>query len=159
MVSSKSEEEWVKFSGGQRAAEMVQEMLAQGHRGVDWWDVAIEPWDRVVEIGRRSFGDCAKILELACLGAGIRAKDEQCNEYSDLFDHEQSLVKRARYARLRAGAREWWSRQLDDAGDDQDLLLALLLFFGYAGSKTIEALIDKVDTVIRAMPEAEWKQL
>lgn len=159
MASLSSDEVWTAYSGAQGAADIVQAFLSEVRTGGDLWDMSTEPWDRVVETGRRSFGERSKFLELACLGAGIRSKDQQCSEYNDLFDHSRSLVKRARYARLRAGSREWWGRQFDEAREVADLQLALLLFLSYAGAKTVGDLIGRVDAMVDAMPERDWQRL
>lgn len=159
MASLDPKDVWSGYSSARRAAEMVETLVSQAKGRGDWWDASIEPWDRVVETGRHGFGERTKFLEFACLGAGIRAKDQQCADYRELFDDARSLVKRARYARLRAGSRKWWSSQFDNVSGVQDVTLALLLFLSYAGSKTVGALVDKVDALVDTLSESDWHRL
>ena len=79
----------------------------------------------VVQQGISEFGERQRFTELANLAAGIRSKEEQCLDSPDLFDVDRPMVRRARYARLRAGSRKWWSKQLQSATNANELWMSL----------------------------------
>ena len=98
-------------------------------------------------------------MELANLAAGIRSKEEKCQDSPDLFDIGRPMVRRARYARLRAGSRQWWSKQLQSATNPNEVWMALLLFSTWAGARTIEELAEASDRLIVGLGTSEWHSL
>ena len=98
-------------------------------------------------------------MELANLAAGIRSTEEKCEDSPDLFDNSRPLVRRARYARLRAGSRKWWSKQLQSATNADEVWMALLLFATWAGARTIEELAEAFDKLIVNLGTSEWHSL
>ena len=69
------------------------------------------------------------------------------------------MMRRARYARLRAGSRKWWSKQLQSATNADDVWMALLLFATWAGAKTIEELAEAFDKLVANLGTSEWYSL
>ena len=131
---------------------------AAGRPLVDWY-TSTEPWNRLVQQGVIDFGERPRLVELANLAAGIRSKDERSGDSPDLFNGNQPLVQRARYARLRAGSQKWWSKQLESATTEDQAWMGLLLFFSWAGTRTIEELARDLDKRIASLTTTEWYRL
>ena len=66
------------------------------------WATTLEPWEMVIEEGRKIFGDKWKFIIMANIAAGIKSKDEMCEEYDDLSNQSMSLCKRVRFARFKS---------------------------------------------------------
>ena len=104
-------------------------VVLQGRgRTLGEWNTSTAPWDQIVEQGVSEFGMRKRFVELANLAAGIRSRKEKCQDSPDLLDVVRPLVRRARYARLRAGSRMWWSKQLRSATSDDEVWMTLLFF-------------------------------
>ena len=147
------------YAAAERCAQVVQAFKSAAECPIESWDNSIEPWDQVVQPGVNEFGDRKRFVELANIAAGVRSKEEKCEDSRDLFDSDQPLVRRARYARLRAGSRNWWSTQLQSATKPNEIWMALLLFFTWSGATTFEKLADKVDKLVANLGTAEWHSL
>lgn len=119
----------------------------------------IEPWDRLVEAGRSTWGDCWALSVLAVCASGIRSNSERCQDFGDLLDHSKSLCRRARYARLRSGATSWWRNQLDTAMTEDGLLFALLLCTIWATTSTLLAVLEPLDGVLVKLSQWQWLKL
>ena len=96
---------------------------------------------------------------LRIFAAGIRSTEEKCQDSPDLFDVDRPMVRRARYARLRAGSRKWWSKQLQAATNPDQVRMVLLLFATWAGARTIEELAEAFDKLIVSLGTSEWYSL
>ena len=147
------------YAKAERCARVVQAFMKVAERPVEEWDVSIEPWDRVVHQGIIEFGERPRFLELANLAAGIRSKEEKCQDSPDLFDFRRPIVRRARYARLRAGSRKWWLKQLQSATNSDEVRMVLLLFATWAGARTIEELAEAFDKLVVSLETSEWHSL
>lgn len=147
------------YATADRCARLVEAFARAAERPVSEWLTSIEPWDWVVQQGMSEFGQRQRFTELANLAAGIRSKDQQCLDSSDLFEVDRPLVRRARYARLRAGSRKWWSKQLQSANNANDQWMALLLFSTWAGARTIENLVEEFDSRISSLGTSDWRNL
>ena len=147
------------YSMAERCARMVQAFTSSANRPLGEWSTSTEPWNRIVEVGISEFGERTRFIELANLAAGIRAKEEKCQDSPNLFDASRPMVRRARYARLRAGSHRWWSTQLQNATDPDQNCMALLLFATWAGAKTIEILAEEFDKRISSLEPHEWHNL
>ena len=123
------------------------------------WGTSTEPWDRVVQQAVNEFGERKRFLELANLAAGIRSTNEKCLDSPNLFDVGRPLVRRARYARLRAGSRKWWSQHLQSAADSHEVWMALLIFATWAGARTIEGLAPEFDRLVTGLETSDWLSL
>ena len=91
-----------------RCREIVTLGSQLSQRAANDWATKIDLWDVLIENARDIFGDCWHFYYFANIAAGIRSQSEKYNDYNNLFDHEMSLCKRVRYARLRAGTVAWW---------------------------------------------------
>ena len=143
----------------ERASILVEAFESAAKQSFADWFTSIEPWDCIVRQGINEFGERKVFVDFANLAAGIRSKKEKCLDSKDLFDCAQPMVRRARYARLRAGSRKWWSKQLQAANNADKAWMALLLFATWAGAKTIEALAESFDRLMASLPTAEWESL
>jgi hypothetical protein len=123
------------------------------------WATTLEPWDRLVEAGRANWGNRWALSLLATTASGIRSSSEKCSDFSDLLDHSKSLCRRARYARLRSGAPSWWLRQLKSATDQEDILFVLLLGTMWATTLTLLSVVDRLDEVLKVLPNWQWAKL
>ena len=147
---------WPSFATAERCERLVQTFESAAECSVEEWFTSIEPWDRVVQQGISEFGERQRFAELANLAAGIPSKEEQCLDSPDLFDIDRPMVRRARYARLRAGSRKWWSKQLKSAANANELWMALLLFATWAGARTIEELAEEFDKLVGSLGTSQW---
>ena len=148
-----------RYPVAERCARVVQVFTSAAESPVEEWNTSIEPWNRVVLQGISEFGERIVFVELANLAAGIRAKGEKCQDSPDLFDLQRPMVRRARYARLRAGSPKWWSRQIQSAVNADKVRMALLLFATWAGARTIEELAGEFDKLVVSLGTSEWRIL
>ena len=150
---------WPSYATAERCARLVHAFMSAAERPLAEWNTSIEPWDRIVQQGIREFGERPRFVELANLAAGIRSTEEKCQDSPDLFDIDRPMVRRARYARLQAGSRKWWSKQLQPATNAGEVWMALLLFATWAGARTIEELAEPFDKLIVSLETSEWHSL
>ena len=150
---------WPSHPTAKRCKRVVQAFENVAERPVEDWLTSIEPWSQVVQQGISEFGDRQRFVELANLVAGIPSKTEQCLDSPDLFDVNRPLVRRARYARLRAGSKKWWLKHLQSATNAHESRMALLLFATWAGARTIEELAEVLDELIVNLGVSEWYRL
>ena len=150
---------WPSYPAAERCARVVQAFKNAAEYPGEDWNASIEPWSRVVQQGITEFGERTRFMVLANLAAGIRSKEEKCEDSPDLFDVHRPMVRRARYARLRAGSQKWWSEQLQAATNTEEVWMVLLLFATWAGARTIEGLADKFDKLVVNLAASEWQSL
>lgn len=123
------------------------------------WATKIGPWNELAELARSNFGDRWLIYTFANTAAAIRSKEEICEEASDLNDEKIPLCRRARYARLRAGASKWWETQINGAATQEKLSFALLILFTWAGPVAIEKNIQLIDEKLNSLESSWWLKL
>ena len=150
---------WPNYPVADRCARIIEAFTSEAERPFSEWSTSTEPWDRIVQQGITEFGERTKFLELANIAAGIRSTEEKCEDSPNLFDSSRPMVRRARYARLRAGSRSWWSKQLRSATNGDDVWMALLLFATWAGARTIEELAELFDKLLSNLGISEWHSL
>ena len=150
---------WPSYETAERCKRIVQAFKIEAGRPLMDWNTSTDPWVRVVEQGIGEFGERKRFVELANIAAGIRSTEENCRDSPDLFDANRPMVRRARYARLRAGSRKWWLKQIHAASTPEELWMALLLFSTWAGSKTVQELSETLDKVIVGLSTSEWHGL
>ena len=150
---------WPSYAIAERCARLVQAFMSAAERPLTEWNTSTEPWDGIVQQGISEFGERPRFVELANIAAGIRSTEEKCQDSPDLFDVGRPMVRRARYARLRAGSRKWWSKQLQSATNADEVWMALLLFATWAGARTIEELAEALDKLIVSLGTSEWYSL
>ncbi len=147
------------YTTAERCTRLVQAFKSAAERPFAEWNTSTEPWKLIVQQGISEFGERRRFVELANLAAGIRSTEEKCLDSPDLFDSGRPLVRRARYARLRAGSRKWWSKHLQSTTKPDEVWLALLLFTTWAGARTIEELAETFDKLIVSLGNSEWYSL
>ena len=147
------------YATAERCTRLVQAFTSAAERPLSEWNTSTEPWDMIVQQGINEFGERTIFVELANLAAGIRSTKEKCLDSPDLFDIGRPMVRRARYARLRAGSRKWWSKQLQSATNADEVWMALLLFATWAGARTIEELAETFDKLVVRLGNSEWHSL
>ncbi len=147
------------FANAERCARVIEAFIGAAASPLSVWDTTTEPWGQIVETGISEFGQHRRWVELANVAAGIRSKEEQCEDSPDLFDLSRPLVRRARYARLRAGTRKWWSNQLQSATNADEAWMALLILFTWASGRTIEGMSEELDNIVENLGRADWNYL
>ncbi len=150
---------WPSYRMAKRSARLVEAFTSTAERSSADWNTSIEPWSRIIQQGISEFGERKRFVELANLAAGIRSTEEKCQDSPDLFNIGRPMVRRARYARLRAGSRKWWSKQLQSASKADDVWMALLIFVTWAGARTIEDLAGSFDKLVVNLGTSEWYSL
>ena len=150
---------WPSYGIADRGARLVEAFKSAAERPIADWDTSIEPWERTIQQAISEFGERTRFVELANLAAGIRSTEEKCEDSPDLFDISRPMVRRARYARLRAGFPNWWSKQLKSATNADEVRMALLLFATWAGARTIEELAEAFDNLTVNLGSSEWHSL
>lgn len=123
------------------------------------WATELDPWDELVEDGRKRFGERWVFTYLANCAAAIRSNKEQCGEFSDLLNHAASLCRRARYARLRSNKPVWWGKQFELISDDYDAELLSFVFLTWARPGTLVALNKKLDKVLCKLNDTSWRRI
>ena len=123
------------------------------------WASELEPWIDLSEHGRQLFGERWAFCVLANMAAAIRSKEAQCKEANDLFDKNIPIVRRARYARLRAGQWKWWKRCLDGASNELDVAFVLLLLFTWGGKTVVLNLSKEIDDKLCVLDEEWWMKV
>ena len=134
------------------------EELIQNRTGAAWAS-ELEPWIDLSEYGRQLFGERWAFCLLANVAAAIRSKEAQCKEANDLFDRSVPIVRRARYARLRAGQWKWWKRYLDGVSDELDVAFVLLLLFTWGGRTVVLNLSKEIDDKLCVLDEEWWMKV
>jgi hypothetical protein len=123
------------------------------------WATELSVWEELVDTIAKRFGHRWIAVHLANIASGIKSSTETCTDCPDLFAPSKSLVRRARYARLRAGSPAWWKKTLDDSDTPEKQLLASLIWFTWASSNTISENIATVDRLVEHLSEDAWRRL
>lgn len=142
-----------------KCREFLSVVSETGERSVGEWHTSLQPWSAVVEAGRKAFGDVLAMTILANTAAGIRSASETSAEAKQLFDRSAPLCNRVRYARLRAGQAEWWSRQFDAVSHHEDRELALLTALRWCSAATLIRLQPRLDDHVSAMSDLQWSRM
>lgn len=125
----------------------------------DWWFDSLQPWERLIGKSHDLFGDRWAHSVLAVEASGIRSAGETAADAGELFDPSVPIVRRARYARLRAGNRKWWSQQIASSGPGEDRLLALAILFSRASARTIGGVLEAAEPALQKLTAAEFQLL
>ncbi len=123
-----------------------------------WWR-QLEPWTDVVDAGRSLFGERNAFDRLALISSAVRDASHRGRGHSELHDDKRSLVLRARHARYRAGAPDWWREQLEGAPDLRTERIAITLMLAWAAGPTVEALENELTQRIERMPSDCYAQV
>ena len=118
--------------------DFIRTVNEQTESGFRVWHNSLQPWNEVVENMRGFWGDSLVAVETAVAAAGIRNANERGSVGDGLFDRGHPLVERARYARLRAGSGDWWTKQLQSAPSMLDQIFLVSLFLAWGGKRTLQ---------------------
>ena len=145
------------------AASRCRELLDVGAKrwemSVSEWTTELDPWNDLVESGRKLFGERWTFFILANIGAGIRGTGKKSEHASELHDSSVPLCERVRYARLRVRAPKWWEAQLQVASDQSGVALSLLVLLKWAGSSVFNRLSHLIDEKLRFLDVEWWHKL
>ncbi|MXW36940.1 MAG: NACHT domain-containing protein [Acidobacteria bacterium] len=142
-----------------RCRELLDVGTRRWEMSVSEWTTDLEPWNDLVESGRRLFGDRWTFAVLANIGAGIRGKGKKSEHARELHDPSVPLCERVRYARLRANAPRWWEAQLRVASDQSEVALALLVSLKWAGLSVFSRLSHLIDAKLEHLDVEWWHKL
>lgn len=120
------------------------------------WSSELAPWDNIVESTRSVCGDKWALFCLANVAAGIKSQKETCVDFPDLLNNSKSLCRRMRYARLRAGNYNWWSKQIDSANNQTDFMLIALGLMTWGSSSTLVTLAKSIERILEFLTEDNW---
>jgi hypothetical protein len=123
------------------------------------WAAEIGPWNELLEVARRYFGDAWLLRVFANTSAGIRSSEERCDDASDLLDIRIPLCRRARHARLKASATSWWHSQLEAATGREDTSFTLLVLLTWAGASVLQKHAAFIDDHLRSLEPDVWERL
>jgi hypothetical protein len=158
-TSSDEAVEYPSFDICQKIRQFVEVTDSAIAQPASTWASEMGPWNEVVERGRSLFGDRWIFYYLANVGAGVRSQRAKCDEFRDLQDDGAPLCSRARYARLRSGASQWWRSQLTKAEAGLKKRFTCLVFLSWAGPSLLNALASELDSILSELPEPEWNHL
>jgi len=146
-----------------RIAAKCTEIISLAHKNLTLsandWATKLAPWDELVELARVHFGNRWLLYVFANTAAAIRSKEDICEEANDLYNEAIPLCRRARYARLRAGASKWWEKQIQEAPNQEKLTFALLILFTWAGPAVIEKHFQLLDEKLNSLNSTWWLKL
>lgn len=124
-----------------------------------WWFRSLEPWEQLIGKSHEHFGNRWAHTVLAVEASGIRSAAERAADAGELFDPSVSIVRRARYARLRAGNPRWWSQQIVSSRSGEERVLALAILFARASTRTISGVLEIADPALLKLTAAEFQIL
>ncbi len=134
-------------------AELAQDIC---QKSAAEWASEIGPWDRLVELGRTTWGDRWVFSYIANIAAGIRSNAERCKEYADLLDCSKSLCRRARHARLKSGNKAWWKEQFGNARSAQDQEFLCLVALTWATPATLILVHEELERSLTSLDQRSW---
>lgn len=115
------------------------------------------PWSDLVERLRAVLGEGAAIDRIAVIAGGVSAREDAgCDAPLDVTT---DLVGSMRYLRLKSGAPKWWSQTLEERKFSPDLLRYLLVLSVWATPRTLFAVADRLDPLLRALSSEDWEVL
>lgn len=123
------------------------------------WNTLLAPWSAIVEAARNHWGDQPALFHFSSVAAGIRSTSEQCSGARDLFDESVALCQRVRYARLRAGAPQWWKGQVSRIKTENHGLLATEVLLMWGSVATVSQLLADLDAVLKDLSKTSWDQI
>ena len=152
-------DKWPDRPGVAEVKHLLTMVIAEANTLATTWATALEPWDRLVESLRSSFGDVWAAYQLANVAAGIRSREETGQGGADIFDVESTLCVRARYARLRAAQSTWWKKAVAQAASTHEQMFTLLLLCTWGTTATIQQLLPEMETLTERLSTGEWIQV
>jgi hypothetical protein len=144
------------FAGHAKCMALAEVVSREAMRPAAVWATEIEPWDSVVEVGRKMWGDRWAFLCLANTAAASRSQTEVPKGCAELLDSSTQLCNRIRYARLQANRKKWWAKQFESARDRRARRLVSLVALTWARQSTLVALQEPLDEALSSLSKTEW---
>jgi len=138
---------------------VVKVVESEIRRTANDWATTLAPWDAIVEESRLLWGEQWAHYRLANVACGIKSSKETCTDAPNLLDESVSLCRRARYARLRAGAPDWWRRQINAATNRLDDMFLSLVLLTWASASTLVAVADTASPVFERLCIDDWQRV
>jgi hypothetical protein len=129
------------------------------NRPADQWVRELGSWDRIVETGRLLWGDRYAFCYVATIAAGIRSTSERCSDCPDLLDPSRPLVHRARHARLRAAAQNWWKGQFRSAHSVLEKEFVLLVALTWGNLNVLTSNLEELEALVTDLDQSRWTRL
>ncbi len=139
-----------------KCIEVIETAEREQQHTAKEWASELTPWDTLVEKSRSIWGEQWVHFLLANVASGIKSVSETCKDFPNLLDHSKSLCRRTRYARLRAGAPDWWHKQFDAANSELELMFISLVFLTWASSNTLVSLSEAMGTIFDQLSVDNW---
>jgi hypothetical protein len=121
------------------------------------WAQSLKPWSAIVQAGIKEWGISPAFIDMALIAAGIASKEERGKFGMDFQDEAVSICETLRFARLKSGAPQWWSSQLEFMKSNFHLALTTLLC--WATVRTILQLAPQIEPMIDSLSEVDWFNL
>ncbi|HKO98453.1 MAG TPA: hypothetical protein VJU86_15760 [Pyrinomonadaceae bacterium] len=139
-----------------KCLEVARVAESEAKRPAIDWATELQPWDNLVESSRRFWGENWVNGYLANVAAGIKSSKETCVDFPELLDHSKSLCRRVRYARLRAGSSNWWTKQIEMAETQPDLMLTALILLTWGSAGTLVGLSEQIASLLGRLTLGNW---
>lgn len=158
-LGESTEIEWPERAIAPKVRELVECAERESKRdGVDW-ATSLEPWNHLVENGRKLFGDCWAFVEVANIAAGLKSRTIKGSTQGGLYNSDEPLCERVRFARLQTGSWSWWSQQYEEARNNASRMMCALIMLSWAGPKSIERVVGELDGALVSLKESEWQRV
>ncbi|GMV30497.1 MAG: hypothetical protein AMXMBFR59_26220 [Rhodanobacteraceae bacterium] len=131
-------------ASSRKYGELIDYCKGLWERTANEWASQIAPWNDLVSAAEAKLGISWTLQLLAVASAGIRARNEGCDDSPALLDASRPLCRRTRYARLRAAVPSWWEAQLASAQEEDDVVFVLLVFLVWGGKSTVSKLFGSI---------------
>jgi hypothetical protein len=123
------------------------------------WSTSLKPWSDLVSSGMREFGAKPIFFDLALIAARINSKADNGEIGKGLNDAEIPLCERIRYARLRSGSPNWWSKQFADSANEEQRQLVLTSLLVWGSPRIILDFAEIISAQLEQLTTEEWGRL
>lgn len=120
------------------------------------WGDKLMPWEVLVQSSIQAFGMSLSAKILTVISAGIKSKDEKCEEFDDFNNDTHSLCRRVRHARLKSGNIKWWRIQIDNS---KDKLFCYLVLMIWGTPKTLKEFLIELSNYVESLDSTEYETL
>jgi hypothetical protein len=140
-------------------AALVTDIRELGGTRVGLFESSLAPWQQLVDAIVSRFGKCWRAYEFAHLAGAINSRSDRGSGRSRLFDGDTPLCDRARYARFRSGAVEWWTQQLHEACDIDDRLFWCLCVITWMTPRACASLAPVIEAELASLSSEDYERL
>lgn len=119
------------------------------------WSSDLQPWDVIVETGRKLWGECRTWQILAVLAASVGQVDKVLHS-SDLLDQTRPLCPRTVYASHRADDPNYWAAQLNSKTKIEDRRFLCLAFATLADIKVLVQYSERFSELLDTFGTKDW---